>query len=324
MNRIAVGLGLGTLLSLAGATTLAVPASAAEKLTIGVIELFSGEFFTEARKGYQVVADKEDLNLLIENGDGDAAKEAKLIETFITRKVDAIMVSAQSPVGSLAALRLAKEAGIPVVCYDTCVNPPDDKELVKAFVTSDNHGLGVTTGKQAAEYIRTKLGGKAKIVMLTCEAFDVCKERRKGMNEALAGLDVTVLDEQEGFQIDKARPLADAMLTAHPDANVFIAFNDGAAIAAGQAVVEAGLLGKTPVFAIDVNPQVAAMIADPNGAIVWTTGQDPFNMGRVGVEAALEAARGQEIKDFYQYTPSPTYSKDKPEEAKKYIDEHQQ
>lgn len=321
MSRFAFSLALGTAISMLGSTGFSAPALAADKLTIGIIELFSGEFFAEARRGYQVVADKEGLELLIENGDGDAAKEAKLIETFITRGVDAILVSAQSPTGSLAALRQAKEAGIPVVCYDTCVNPPDDKELVKAFVTSDNHGLGATTGKQAAEYIRSKLGGKAKIVMLTCETFDVCKARRKGLNEALAGLDATILDEQEGFQVDAARPLADAMLTAHPDADVFVAFNDGAAIAAGQAVVEAGLLGKTPVFAIDVNPQVAAMIADPNGAIVWTTGQDPFNMGRVGVEAAVQAARGEEIKEFYQYTPSPTYSKDKPEEAQKYIDD---
>ncbi|WP_342237865.1 sugar ABC transporter substrate-binding protein [Inquilinus sp. OTU3971] len=311
---------------LAPLSAVDAPARAAEgrTLTIGIIELFSGEFFTEARKGYEEAAKQDNLELLVENGDGDVATEAKLIDIFITRHVDAILVSVQSPTGSMAALRRAKEANIAVVCYDTCVNPPDDKALVKAFVTSDNRGLGATTGKQVADYVRARLGGKARLLLLTCETFDVCKARRQGFDEALAGLDVEVLDAQEGFQTDKARPLADAMLTAHPDADLFMAFNDGAAIAAGQAVGEAGLAGKMPVFAIDVNPQVAALIADAGSAVVWTTGQDPYSMGRIGVEFAARAARGVTIsdKDFYQFTPSPTYSKSDPKAVEDYIKAH--
>lgn len=306
------------------ATAMIVPSVgvADDKLTIGVIELFGGEFFTEARKGINDVATREGVEVLIENGDGDVAKEAAIVQTFITRQVDAVMISSQSPTGSLAAHKLLKEASIPVVCYDTCLNPPEDKDYVQAFVTSDNKGLGTITGGEAAKYIKENLGGKATVVMLTCETFDVCKARRKGVNEALAGLEITFADEQEAFVLDKARPIADAMLTAHPETNVFIAFNDGAAIAAGQAVEEAGLLGKVQVFAIDVNPQVAKMIADPNGAIKWTTGQDPYAMGAKGLEATIQAARGEAIAEFYQFTPSPTFSKADPAAAQAYVDSH--
>jgi hypothetical protein len=76
--------------------------------------------------------------------------------------------------------------------------------------------------------------------MLTCESYDVCKERRKGLNEQIAGLDVKILAEQEGFVIDKARPIADSMLTANPDANVFIAENEDGIIAAAQAIKARG------------------------------------------------------------------------------------
>ena len=293
-----------------------------KKLTIGVIELFGNPFFAEARKGMKAVADKEGVELLIENANSDVGKEAELIQTFVTRQVDVILLSAQSPTGSIAAAKLAKDAGVPVVCWNTCVRPPEDKELVKAFVTSDNKKIGATTGEQAAKYIREKLGGKATVVMLTCQTFNSCKDRREGINKALEGLDVTIADEQEGFQVDKARPIADAMLTAHPEVNVFIAENDDGTIAAGQAVEAKGLVGKTVVFGIDINPQVARMIADPNGGVEWTTGQDPYAMGAAGVELAIKAAKGQDLGEFYQFTAAPAYSKADQAGAQKYVDTH--
>jgi sugar transport system substrate-binding protein len=301
-----------------GAATAAL-AQAEKPLTIGVIELFPNPHFAHARKGIEEFAKRNNTNVIIQNANLDATKEAQFIQTFITRKVDAILVSAVSPTGSLAALRFARSAGIPVVCYTTCVNAPDDKELAQAFVKSDNTILGVTTGKQAAAYIRHELGGKAKILMLTCESYDVCKERRKGLNEQLAGLDVKILAEQEGFVVDKARPIAESMLAANPDANVFIAENEDGIIAAAQAIKAKGLAGKVAVFGIDINTQVAQLIASPDGIVHWTTGQDPHCLGARGLEAAIKAARKQPVGDFYQLCPSPTFSKGGPGAALKYI-----
>lgn len=303
---------------LLGAATAALAQANAKPLTIGVIELFPNPHFAEARKGMEQVAKKNNVTLVIQNANVDATKEAQFVQTFITRKVDAILLSAVSPTGSLAALRLARSAGIPVVCYTTCVNPPDDTELVRAFVKSDNLGLGATTGKQAAAYIRAALGGKARVLMLTCESHDVCKERRKGLNQQLAGMDVRILAEQEGFVADKARPIADSMLAAHPDANVFIAENEDAVVAAAQAIKAKGLAGKVAVFGIDINTQVAQLIAAPDGIVHWTTGQDPRSLGARGLEAAIQAARGQPAADFYQLADSPTFSKDNPAAAQKY------
>jgi len=304
--------------SVALAAATAAAAQTDKPLTIGVIELFPNPHFAEARKGIEEVARKNNTTLIIQNANVDATKEAQYIQTFVTRKVDAILLSAVSPTGSLAALRLAKSAGIPVVCYTTCVNPPDDKALLQAFVMSDNKGLGATTGGQAAAYVHAKLGGKARVLMLTCESYDVCKQRRKGLNEQLAGTDVKILAEQEGFQADKARPIADSMLAAHPDANVFIAENEDAVIAAAQAIKAKGLTGKVAVFGIDINAQVAQLIASPDGIVHWTTGQDPRSLGARGLEAAIKAARKQPVGDFYQFTDSPTFSSDNPKAAQQY------
>jgi len=309
--------GLTGVVALAAAT--AALAQADKPLTIGVIELFANPHFAEARKGIEETARKNSTRLIIQNAGFDAGKEAQFIQTFITRKVDAILVSAVSPTGSLAALRLAKAAGIPVVCYTTCINPPEDKALVQAYVTSDNKGLGVTSGRQAAAYIQARLGGKARILMLTCEAYAVCKERRQGLNEQLAGLDIKILAEQEGYQVDKARPIAESMLAANPDANVFIAENQDAVVAAAQAIKAKGLTGKVAVFGIDIDTQVAQLIASPDGIVHWTTGQDPYSLGARGLEAAIKVARKQPAGDFYQFSPSPAFSKDDPAAAQKYV-----
>ena len=109
-----------------GAATAAL-AQADKPLTIGVIELFPNPHFAHARKGIEEFAKKNNTNVIIQNANLDATKEAQFIQTFITRKVDAILVSAVSPTGSLAALRFARSAGIPVVCYTTCVNAPEDQ-----------------------------------------------------------------------------------------------------------------------------------------------------------------------------------------------------
>ncbi len=306
--------GIGMLMA-----ALVTPAAAKDKLTIGVIELFPNPHFAHARKGIQAAAEANKVETIIQNANLDAAKEAEYIQTFITRRVDAILLSAVSPTGSLAALRLAKAAGIPVVCYTTCVNPPDDRELTRAFFKSDNMMLGDTTGKAAADHIRNERGGSAGILMLTCEAYDVCQERRKGINAQLKGLDAKILAEQEGFVLDKARPIADAMLAAHPDATVFIAENEDGVIAAAQAIKAKGLTDRVAVFGIDINAQVARLIASPDGIVHWTTGQDPFCLGARGLEAAVRAARGEAAGDYYQVCPSPTFSKNDRDAARAYI-----
>ncbi|MBN9411132.1 MAG: substrate-binding domain-containing protein [Burkholderiales bacterium] len=300
------------------AAAAAAGAQDVRPLTIGVIELFPNPHFAQARKGIEDTARRLGVKVVIQNANLDATREAQYVQTFVTRKVDGLLMSAVSPTGSLAALRQARAADIPVVCYTTCVNPPDDRELVRAFVMSDNRGLGTTTGRQVAAYVRERLGGQARVLMLTCESHDVCKERRKGINEALAGLDVRILAEQEGFVVDKARPIADSMLAAHPGANVFIAENEDGIIAAAQAIKAKGLAGKVAVFGIDINTQVAQLVASPDGIVHWTTGQDPYALGAMGLQALVKALRGESPGAFNQYAGSPTFSRDDPAAARQY------
>lgn len=299
-------------------------ASAQKKAyTVGVIELFPSGFFTDFESGLKKVAAANNVKLIIQNANNDAAQESQFFQNFITQKVDAILATAVSPTGSLASFKAAQQAGIPVVCFNTCLGDADSRKYAKAFISSNQQQLGKITGEQIAKYAKQNLDGTANIGWLTCETFDVCKQRRKGFNEGLAGIDAKTVASQEGFIVDKAVPVAKSMLTAHPDINVIAAENEDAIVAAATAIKSAGKQGKVAVFGVGIDPRIAAAVASPDGIVHWATGQDPYTMGTKSLETALQVLNGKTVTPFVQYTPSPTYSNTDPAKAKQYIATHQ-
>lgn len=62
------------------------------------------------------------VQLIETNAQGDISKESTFVDTLVARNVDAIILSAVSENGSSRTVRRASEAGIPVICYNTCIN----------------------------------------------------------------------------------------------------------------------------------------------------------------------------------------------------------
>jgi ABC-type sugar transport system substrate-binding protein len=256
----------------------------------------------------------------VQDVSNDAAKENEILSAFATRQVDLVMASVVSPSGSLAAIGRLESAGIPVVCYNTCLAPPDDRELTEAFVTNDQVALGEATGAAAAEYIATELGGSATIAYLTCETYDVCKLRRDGLESALAAVDVTVVAEQEGFVVDKATPVATSMLAAHPEIDVIIAENEDAVVAAATAIAARGQTGRTVVFGIGINPTVAQLLLEPDRTVRMVTGQAAEEWAREAVRVAQAIRDGEDTGGYEHFTPGPVYTADDPAAVQDYLE----
>lgn len=291
-------------------------------VTIGMTELFPTGYFADFERGLKEEASARgvELDLIAQEVGNDAGRESQAFQTFATRRVDAILATAVSPTGSVAAFKQAAASGIPVVCYNTCLAPEDAREHARSFVSSDSVELGRLTGEQIARHVREELGGSAKAVLLTCETYDVCKDRRRGLDEALAGTGVEIVAEQEGFVVDRATPVAKAMLAAHPDADLFIAENEDANVAAVTAVKSRGLQDDVAVFGIGIDPKIAALVASPDGILRFTTGQDPYNQGKIALGNVLDVLAGRSVEPFVQHSPSPTFSHEEPQKARAYID----
>ncbi|MEN3280538.1 MAG: sugar transport system substrate-binding protein [Solirubrobacteraceae bacterium] len=294
-------------------------AGSGEKLTIGVTELFPIGFFADFERGLRAATKGKDVELVILNDQGDVGKENQNFQALITRRVDAIIATALNPTGSKAAFKSAEAAGIPVICYNSCLTESDSKAYARQFITSDNVSLGGKTGKAVADYVESELGGNGRALMLTCEQFSPCQDRRKGIDKALRGSGVKLLQTQEAYQVDKATPIARQMLTAHSDANTIIAQNSDATTAAVTAVKTLGLSKKVAVFGVEIDPKIATLFG-PSGAGVlrWTTAQDPYTQGIWSLESAVAVASGKHVSPFLRYAPLPTFSIDDPAKAAQY------
>ncbi|WP_177228506.1 substrate-binding domain-containing protein [Amycolatopsis sacchari] len=288
---------------------------------IGVTTLFSSPIINEYTRGMQEAVQGTGVTLKINTSDSDVSKEASLIDTYITQHVDAILVDPISANGSVPAIRRAVNAGITVLCYDTCIEDSARQQLIKGYLTSDQEGLGRTAGEAAAKYITEKLGGHAKIGILSCDAsYAICGQRQKGFESALAPGSYDIVAKQEGYVVDKAKPLASDMLTAHPELNLIFGQNEGSAIGAALTVKSDQRAG-VHVFGIDITTVIADLMLQPDPALLFTAGQDAGKLGADAVRATVAVLNGTPPVKETQLIAAVPYSADHPETLRAYIDE---
>ena len=266
-----------------------------DKLLVAGVVFQSDTFMQTVQAGMQAAADEAGVELLLGNTENKLDKEASMIDDYITRGVDAIVITPISADGSVAALKKAKEAGITVICFNTCVSEPG---IASAFLVTKNEDLGTKTGGAAVKFIQNNLGGEAKIGILNCDQFEGCPPRKEGFLAQVGQLPgVEVVADQAGWLADKAQPIAEAMLQANPDINLFWSANEGGTVGEAMAVKTLGLQGEVFVFGTDMNNQMGQMLQSDDGILQGVTGQAPYQMGYDTLKTGLDALAGKPLEE---------------------------
>ncbi|KXF78148.1 sugar ABC transporter substrate-binding protein [Paramesorhizobium deserti] len=284
--------------ALLAAIALACPAAAAaqEDLKIGAIYMDAQGFYAGVRKGIQTGATEagRKLDIIETNAQGDVSKESSFIDSLISAGVQAIIVSPVSADGSYRAIRRAHEAGIPVICYNTCLNEEDMKEYISAYAVGDPFEFGHKLGDAAADYFIAEKNEAPKIAVLNCEFVEVCVTRRKGFEEALKAKvpGAQIVANQEGAILDKAVSVASTMLSSNPDIDAFFGEAGGATLGAARAVKSQGKTGEVVVFGGDMTTEIAQELADFSiiKAVVDISGQ---GLGKLALAQAIKSIDGQ-------------------------------
>jgi ABC-type sugar transport system substrate-binding protein len=270
------------------------PMMSGEGLTVAGVVFQSDTFMQTVQNGMQAAADEAGSELILGNTENDLAKESSMIDDYITRGVDAILITPISADGSLAALKKAKDAGITIICFNTCVS---EEGIADAYLVTKNEDLGSTTGAGAVKFIEEQLGGEAVIGMLNCDQFEGCPPRKEGFMAAVSALPgVEIVADQAGWIADDALPVSEAMLEANPTINLLWAANEGGTVAHALAVQSSGLAGKVFVFGTDMNNQMAQMLQADDNILQGVTGQAPFQMGYDSFMTMLKVLSGQEVE----------------------------
>jgi len=217
---------------------------------------------------------------------GAVDEQQRILEDQLARGVDGVAISPIDPVNMGPLLDQVADRTL-LITHDS--DAPQSKRL--AYIGTNN----VAAGRAAGEALKKVLpqGGEIVIFVGRLDAQNA-RERKQGVEEAIAGSGITVLDTRLD-QADQARAQenAEAMLVAHPglDGMVGLWGYNGPAIL--QAVRAAGKIGEVQIVCFDEDSATLDGIAE--GAIAATVVQRPFEFGYRSIRLLADlAARGRD------------------------------
>ncbi|PAQ10069.1 substrate-binding domain-containing protein [Mesorhizobium temperatum] len=250
-------------------------------------------FFNQINEGAQKAADAAGAKLVIFNANNVPSAQNDAIENYITQKVDGIILVAIDVNGVKPAITAAKAAGIPVIAIDAQI--PDGDNV--AFIGVDNAKAGEDIGKFYADYVKSEMGGAAKIGIVGALNSFIQNQRLDGFKKAVtdSGLAITFLDTVDGQNVQEtAMSASENLMTANPDMTTLYATGEPALLGAVSAVTSQGRTGDVKVFGWDLTKQVIQGIDD--GWVVAVVQQDPAGEGKAAVEALVKLKKGETVE----------------------------
>ncbi len=280
-------------LSLLAAAFAAVSAQAADGkgLTFGLVVMSTNsEYWLTLKAGAQEATDALGATLVFQGpaDNNDIQGQVTLVENMVNSKVDAILLTALDANALIAPVDTAMAAGIPVILIDSGINGDN----YTSFIATDN----VAGGRMAMEKLSALLGGKGKVVVVNALAGIPSNDARgKGAEDfAKTVQGLRVLEQQHCLDQAEALTKTENVITANPDlVGIFGAFNRGA-LGAAQAIINKEKEGKIRMVAFDADPDEITLLKD--GVIDALIVQQPFMMGKMGVEYALKAINGEKVE----------------------------
>jgi ribose transport system substrate-binding protein len=293
LARIALILAAGAVAACSRGTTQAgaspsAGASAASR-TIGVsIQNREAQFYQDMESGMRDEAAKYGYTLTVVDASRDNAKQQSQVEDFISKRVDAIVLTPYDSQAIGSAIAEANNAGIPVFTAD--IASTSSQGHVVAHVASDN----VQGGYQAGTLICRAVGSSGSIAIIDEPEVTSVQDRVKGFKEAIAQLcpSVTIVaDVDSGGTRDKANSDTGDVLQAHRDLRGIFGINDDSALGALAAVKAAGLNGKIAIVGYDATPEARSAIAA--GDMYGDAIQYPVKIGSTTVDVIHDYFAGK-------------------------------
>jgi len=276
-----------------GGAATPVATEPTEGYTIGLsLSTLNNPFFVTLRDGAQAAADAAGVELIVVDAQDDSAREATNIEDLIQRGVDALLVNPTDADAIVPSIERANAAGIPVFTIDRAASGGE----IVSHIASDN----VAGGRMAAEFLCTALGGQGKVVELEGIAgTSAARDRGQGFNEYMSsectGVEI-VARQTANFNRAEGLTVFENILEAQPVIDGVFAHNDEMILGAIEAAKAANRAGEIVFVGFDaVDDAVAAVEA---GDLAATVAQQPSEMGRLGIETAVQHLNGETVESY--------------------------
>jgi len=259
-----------------------------DQVTIGVSLLTRAHvFYRDLEDGLAAGAEEHGFRLLINAAEWDASRQIAQIEDFITRGVDAVVVSPVDSSGVSAGVRAANREGIPVFTADIASFGGE----VVSHIASDN----LAGGRLAGEYLARRLDGRGKVAIINQPIVTSTLDRVQGFREVLARYpDIEIVADVDGHGLrDRALQAASDVLQAHPRLDGVFAINDDSALGTLDAVEDFAREGIVIVGYDATPPARDAIVA--GRALEADVVQYPYEIGRRTIDTIARFLAGEEV-----------------------------
>jgi D-xylose transport system substrate-binding protein len=191
--------------------------------------------------------------ILVQSANSDDARQIADIEGLLTRHVSVLVIVPHDGTAMAKAVRLAHDAGVPVIAYDRIIRDSD----LDLYVSFDNVRVGQLQARYLVDHLPTP--GKGKIIrILGSKADNNAQLFKDGQDEILgpyvARGDIQIIHEDwaDDWKPENAKRIVNAAISQHGRGfDAVLASNDGTAGGAIQALSEEGLSGKILVTGQD-------------------------------------------------------------------------
>ena len=268
--------------------------SAQETFTIGyqVQDLGNQYWITLADGVKDKAAEMDNVEVKVRDARTDPAVELSNVQDLITQGIDLLLLSPWDSNSGATVVEEANKAGIPVIVLDIGVSSGD----IESFLVSNNYG----GGQKAGEYMAELLEGEGQVGHIQCQpGYELLDARGNGFVDVVTEEGIEVVATQPGdSQRSKGMTVMQNMATANPDIDGVFCENDEMALGAIEALNSSRMLDQVEVIGFDGTDE--AIQAVKEGRMTATVAQQPYKMGQMGVELAVEVLNGNDIKSEIQ------------------------
>jgi ribose transport system substrate-binding protein len=258
-------------------------ALAEDEITIGLtLPSLSHPFFVYLQKNVMDEAEALGVEVTAIDAENVAAKQMSIVEDFIAKQVDGVLMSPIGQDALVPAVEALNEAGIPVATVDRKVEGGE----VLVHVGADN----VEGGRVAARYLIGELGGTGKVLELEgTPGASPAIDRKAGFDEVIASnSEIEILVSQTAkFERAMGQSVMENLLQVHKDFQGVFAANDEMILGAIEAMEAAGVdLSSIVTVGYDAIPDALTYIKD--GKLNATIEQFPGEQARKGLRFLVE------------------------------------
>lgn len=216
----------------------------------------------------------------------DDAQQIDKVNNAVSDGAKVILLAANGPDAISSALEEAAAKGVKIIYVDSPANFPGE-----ATFATDNKAAGKTAGEQMLAEFKAKgiTSGDIGIINVKPDTTS-CVLREEGFRSAFEGTDFNILTTQ--FCEGDAAKSQDAAANFISQGCVGIfGTNEGGTVGVGNAIKSSGKAVTGVGF--DKSDTILGLITD--GALLCTMAQNPDEMGKQGMEAAIKLINGESI-----------------------------